>query len=233
MRIRNTFAAAFAALFIAFTTGTAPAAPADLDDSLRAAARNGSAARITQLLTEGANPNLFMENGDTLFTYVMRSDAPAAAEAVMNDPRFNLNLSNRFGETPLMLAVFKGEEDMMNTLIKRGADVNGARNWTALHYAATEGRESMLKTLIQKGADVNAQTNAGVTALHMAARKPSRAAVMTLLRAGAYRDLCTDRGLSPADFAMKAGDEELGRYLAVERCAFEGRRPTSGKRTVK
>ena len=56
----------------------------------------------------------------------------------------------------------------------------------------------------------------------MAARMPSRETVMTLLRAGAYHDYCTDRGLSPADFAKKAGDEELAKYLAVETCAVKG-----------
>ena len=61
-----------------------------------------------------------------------------------------------------------------------------------------------------------------ITALDMAARKPSREAVMMLLRAGAYRDYCTDRGMSAADFAKKAGDEELAKYLAVKTCAVTG-----------
>lgn len=80
----------------------------------------------------------------------------------------------------------------------------------------------MMKRLIELGADVNAQTKAGITALDMAARKPSREAVMMLLRAGAYRDYCTDRGMSAADFAKKAGDEELAKYLAVKTCAVTG-----------
>lgn len=218
-----------AALLLTALLGFASAAQAAPEDDLRQATRNGSTAQITALLSEGADPNLFMENGDTLFTYAMRSDAPEAARVIMDDPRFKMNLANRFGETPLMLAVFKGQKPIFEALLARGADVNGAKNWTALHYAATEGRDDFVKALIEKGADVNAQTTAGVTALHMAARKPDRAAVMTLLRAGAYRDLCTDRGLSPADFAKNAGDEELGKYLAVERCAYKGPRPKTAK----
>ena len=65
-------------------------------------------------------------------------------------------------------------------------------------------------------------TDLVITALDMAARKPSREAVMMLLRAGAYRDYCTDRGMSAADFAKKAGDEELAKYLAVKTCAVTG-----------
>lgn len=132
----------------------------------------------------------------------------------------NIVLEN--GETPLMLAVIKGREAEFDRLLKLGAKVNKTRGWTPLHYAATEGRTSMMKRLIELGADVNAQTKAGITALDMAARKPSREAVMMLLRAGAYRDYCTDRGMSAADFAKKAGDEELAKYLAVKTCAVTG-----------
>ena len=52
----------------------------------------------------------------------------------------------------------------------------------------------------------------------MAARRPSREVVMTLLRAGSYRDLCNDKGQSPADAAKLAGDEELSKFLAIEKC---------------
>ena len=62
------------------------------------------------------------------------------------------------------------------------------------------------------------RTNQGVTPLHMAARLPSRSVVLTLLRAGANRNYCTTAGLSPADFAKKAGDDELAKYLATESC---------------
>ena len=62
------------------------------------------------------------------------------------------------------------------------------------------------------------QTYSGVTPLYMAARKPSREVVMTLLRAGSYRDLCNDKGQSPADAASNAGDEELSKFLAIEKC---------------
>lgn len=75
-----------------------------------------------------------------------------------------------------------------------------------------------MKKLLSLGADPNVRTNQGVTPLHMAARLPSRNVVLTLLRAGAYRNYCTTAGLSPADFAKKAGDEELAKYLAIERC---------------
>ena len=106
---------------------------------------------------------------------------------------------------------------MAERLVAMGAKVNKS-GWTPLHYAATEGHIDLMQWLLDLGADVNVQTRAGVTPLYMAARKPSRQAVMLLLKHGAYRDLCTERGESPATAATRAGDKELGDYLAVEKC---------------
>lgn len=194
-------------------------------DELRRAVRTGNAAAAKRLLASGLAPNSLMENGDTLFTYAMRSDSPETAKVVMEAEGFDPNALNRFGETPLMLAVFKGNEAIFKRLLELGASTKGAPGkWTPLHYAATEGRRTFVDYLIEHGADVNAQTKAGVTPLMMAARKPSRVVVTQLLRAGAYRDYCTDKGMSPADFARNAGDDELADYLKVERCAVKGRR---------
>lgn len=194
-------------------------------DELRRAVRTGNAAAAKRLLASGLTPNSLMENGDTLFTYAMRSDAPETAKVVMEAEGFDPNALNRFGETPLMLAVFKGNEAIFKRLLELGASTEGVPGrWTPLHYAATEGRRTFVEYLIEHGADVNAQTKAGVTPLMMAARKPSRVVVTQLLRAGAYRDYCTDKGMSPADFARNAGDDELAEYLAIERCAVKGRR---------
>ena len=182
----------------------------------------GNATDVRRLLSTGITPNIVLENGDTPLTWALRSESWDLARVLLDAQGIDVNMENRHGETPLMLAVIKGREAEFDRLLKLGAKVNKTRGWTPLHYAATEGRTSMMKRLIELGADVNAQTKAGITALDMAARKPSREAVMMLLRAGAYRDYCTDRGMSAADFAKKAGDEELAKYLAVKTCAVTG-----------
>lgn len=186
------------------------------------ALRNGNASEVDRLLKEGITPNIILDNGDTPLTYAFRSDSWAVVKVLLKTPGININMENRHGETPLMMAVFKGRNDEFEQLLKAGAEVNKAKGWTPLHYAATEARIDLMKRLIDLGANVNAQTKAGVTPLDMAARRPNREAVMVLLRAGAYRDYCTDAGLSPSDFARKAGDDELAKYLAVETCAVRG-----------
>lgn len=178
--------------------------------------------KVSSLLKKGVNPNIILENGDTPLTYALRYDNWRMAETLLASSLTDVSKENNMGETPLMLAVFKGREDFFNKMIERGASVNKAEGWTALHYAATEGREDFVERLIKLGANVNAQTKSGVTPLYMAARFPDRECVMLLLRAGAYRDYCNQGGLSPADMARRSGDTELADYLAVDRCAVRG-----------
>lgn len=208
--------------------GLAPLDAAQLSE-FRNAVRSGNVRVVKRLLDAGVNPNIRMENGDTAFTYAVRAETPAVAKELLAAKDFDINDPNRFGETPLMLAVFKGDETLFNALIEKGADPNAGSNWNPLLYAATEGRVDFIKRLLELGANPNVQTNAGVTPLIMAARKPSREAVVTLLRAGAWRDWCTERGDSPADFARRAGDEELAKYLAIPGCSLKGKTQTSPK----
>ena len=186
------------------------------------AVEHAQSTKVRSLLQEGVNPNILLESGDTPLTHALRYDNWTMVDVLMASKLTDVTKENRMGETPLMLAVFKGREDYFDEMLKRGASVNKPSGWTALHYAATEGREDFVERLLKLGADVNAQTKTGVTPLHMAARLPDRACVMLLLRAGAYRDYCNQGGLSPSDMARRAGDAELADFLAIERCAVRG-----------
>lgn len=162
--------------------------------------------------------DLILPEGDTPLTLALRAESKRSIDYLLGLEDVDVTKRNRFGESPLMLAVFKANDKAMETILERGGLPNERHGWSALHYAATQGNDEYVKKLLSLGADPNVRTNQGVTPLHMAARLPSRSVVLTLLRAGAYRNYCTTSGLSPADFAKKAGDDELAKYLAIERC---------------
>lgn len=201
--------------------GKRPADPAEEAalKNLEAAilADNVSAVRAS-LLTEDI-VNRILPEGDTALTLALRAESRRSVDALLASDKVDVTVRNRFGESPLMLAVFKGNNAVFEELLKRGARPDEKSGWSALHYAAAQGNKAYVERLLSLGADPNVRTNQGVTPLHMAARIPARDVILTLLRAGAYRDYCTTAGKSPADFARKAGDEELATYLAVERCA--------------
>jgi ankyrin repeat protein len=174
---------------------------------------------VKKLLDEGMDPNTYVADGDPAIVRAIRMDSKSVIEVLLAAKGINIDQASDLGETALMLAAFKGDMKLVQTLLDRGASVNRVGGWTPLHYAATNGHADIVKLFLQKGARVNVLTSAGVTPLYMAARRPSREVVMMLLKAGAFRDLCNDQGLSPADAAKKAGDEKLAEYLKIDKCA--------------
>lgn len=67
------------------------------------------------------------------------------------------------GMTPLLLAVFRGNMEMVRFLVENGADVNlpDVHRRSPLHYAASHEHNDIQKYLTDKGADVNAKDSQG------------------------------------------------------------------------
>ncbi len=81
--------------------------------------------------------------------------------------QINLNVKDDSGRTPMHLAALHGRTDIVQALIKAGADKDATNNSgeTPMHYAAREGRTDIVQALIEAGADKEAKTNYGETAL--------------------------------------------------------------------
>ncbi len=62
--------------------------------------------------------------------------------------------------SPLNLAAWNGNEQVVKLLLDRGADVNSTEDYgcTPLHRAAMMGHLSIVKMLVEYGADINAKT---------------------------------------------------------------------------
>jgi ankyrin repeat protein len=128
------------------------------------------------------------------------------------------------------VAVSNGCAGVARLLVDNGADVNLADSHGAgpLHQA-TSAYVAML--LMSKGANVNAADENGLTPLHMAAFYGRSPVVTVLLRRGAnptarttgtaalqpekrYADVILPAGMTPLEFAEKAGQAEAAHLLA-------------------
>lgn len=173
------------------------------DDFFRAIIRD-DARSLNSLLDRGFDPNTpapDLRHG-LMMALSLPQPSVAAAQALVNFRGTDLNVRNAQGETPLMLAVLKGQLALAADMISRGADVNQP-GWTPLHYAATEGSSVMVALMLKHHAFVDAESPNGTTPLMMAAQYGSPEAVKLLLEAGAQPQQRNQQGLSALEFAQR------------------------------
>ena len=100
----------------------------------------------------------------------------------------NIDIVNKFGQTPLHYFCSKGNLQVVKFLINNNANPNLMDNncMTFLHYAAYRGDLAMVKYLVSKGVNPNLMDNQGLTPLHFASNKGKTFIVEYLLDYGVY-----------------------------------------------
>jgi uncharacterized protein len=192
----------------------APAASSDTSapPELHVAARNDHATTVMKLLLEGVDPNVRDKQGNTALHVAIREESGKAFETLLKSPGTDVSAINQAGETPLMLAALKGQLDWAKALVKRGALVNEP-GWSALHYAAAGPNEHLVRWLVEQGADIDARSDNGTTPLMMAAGYGGLSGAEVLIAAGADVTLSNDHHMTAADFARRAGQDEMAEKL--------------------
>jgi uncharacterized protein len=172
---------------------------------------------LRQAMDQGADLNGLSQHQETALTMALRLGSQRVIRALMSDRRLDVNRANGAGETPLMLAALKGQQEWVRRLLLRGAYVNHP-GWTPLHYAASHSSEAalpMVEALLAYHAYIDAESPNGTTPLMMAAHFGVEAVVVSLLEAGADASLRNEQGLSALDFARRADRPDI--VLRLER----------------
>ncbi|XP_065088760.1 ankyrin-3-like isoform X3 [Ochlerotatus camptorhynchus] len=123
----------------------------------------------------------------------------------------DINTCNANGLNALHLAAKDGHFEIVQELLKRGANVDNAtkKGNTALHIASLAGQKEIIQLLLQYNASVNVQSQNGFTPLYMAAQENHDECVNLLLAKGANPALATEDGFTPLAVAMQQGHDKV------------------------
>jgi ankyrin repeat protein len=172
-----------------------------------------SAPGIRTALKAGEDPNALNDDGDSPLMVALKNESYAAAGVLAEHPGTEIDLANKVGETPLMMAALKGQTELCRKLIARGAKLERS-GWTPLHYAASGEQIAVVRLMLDSGAEIDSRSPNRTTPLMMAARYGAEDMVVLLLARGANAALRNDRDLTAFDFATTAGREELAKRIA-------------------
>jgi ankyrin repeat protein len=181
-------------------------------------------ATVASLLSRGFDGNTRDPKGNHALYLAAREKSLKVANVLLQWSKIDPEVRTASDESPLMIAALNGHEDLVKTLIAKGAAVNKT-GWTALHYAATRGHTEIIKLLLDKYAYIDAESPNGTTPLMMAAFYGTPSAVKLLLESGADPLLKNIQGLSAIDFANRANRADAAEVIA----AFVRARQPRGK----
>ena len=167
---------------------------------------------VSRMLAAGLDPNQLDPHGQPALILALQGESLKVAKVLWDAKGIDIDVRNRVGETPLMMAALKAEVDAAGALVAHGAAVQ-KDGWSPLHYAATGGSAAIVNLLLAKGAALEARSPNGTTPLMMAARYGNEEAVDALLAAGADRTSKNDLGMDASAFAASAGREKLAARL--------------------
>lgn len=135
------------------------------------AAANGDIIKVRQLIEEGANVNLRIENQWTPLQIAVTGGKTDVVRLLIEK---GADINGRLPDqrTPLHTAAYMGRTDEAKFLIEKGADIRARdeKQNTPLHTASTFGKTDVARVLLDKGADINARNTDKDTPLHLAAR---------------------------------------------------------------
>ncbi|MFT7802843.1 kinase D-interacting substrate of 220 kDa-like [Arapaima gigas] len=119
------------------------------------------------------------------------------------------------GQTPLMLAAEQGSLEIVQELIRRGANVNldDVDCWTALISSAKEGHVDVVKELLESGAYIEHRDMGGWTALMWAAYKGRVEVAKILLENGANPNTTGQYSVYPIIWAAGRGHAQIVHLL--------------------
>ena len=208
--MRNSFKlhCAFSAAFLGFSS-LVLAQTADQIADFTKAAKFDDVSEVQSLIKAGVSPNTLDPKGNPMLIVAIRDKSLKVTDLLIANPATDVNLANKSGENPLMMASIEGELPVVESLVlKKKADVNKS-GWTPVHYACTTGKLSVAQFLVANGAKVNALSPSDTTPLMMAVSSGNEQLIKFLLDNGADLRMRNHEGYSAIDVAALFSRDDI------------------------
>lgn len=147
---------------------------------------------------------------------------PSACKALLGNGA-QIDAVNEIGRTPLMAAIEGGHEDVIDLLLKGGANadpevgasmhVDGLGGASPLYIATRKENLAVIKKLLKRGVDVNRPAPNGWTPLKSAAQQGNLDIVKVLLDAGADPNIADNTNYTPLMNAVSGEHEDIVKLL--------------------
>lgn len=176
---------------------------------------------LVKILTKAASQNHFngwskIQKANLLFYAVencleevvldcVKENKSKNIEDYADNSGFNLDVRDKYGKTPLLIATELGYNTIAECLLEYGADPNAAdihRGLSSLMIAAWTGNRKLVNTLIKYQANVNALSHWGCSPLSLAMGNNRTNVTRILLKAGADVCLINQNGDTPLSMAI-------------------------------
>lgn len=157
-----------------------------------------------------------------LMNAVQKNDLAAVKKLIAQG--VDVSEADAGGDSPLIMAAYKGYTEIVRALLEAGADVGAldpGMKATALHAAAYAGRTDAARLLIEHNIDIDRQgPYNGYTALHDAVWQNNVGVAEVLINAGANLHIQSNSGETPLEFARSKGHTKIAQM--IERKLAEG-----------
>ncbi|KAK7080240.1 hypothetical protein SK128_027060, partial [Halocaridina rubra] len=184
--------------------------------------KNGNAEQLANVLDEGISVNARGPNnkvqGRAALHYAVAGEDVEKVKLLIErgaDVDIESKLRDDYGATPLQLAAETGNCEIVEVLLKAGAnpEIMDVEKLRAVHVAAAHGRLDVLKLLASNDCDLFTRTGDQSTALHYAASKGSLDVVKWLIDQGMDPRLKKRGGKTAKDLAEKFGHKDVKMFL--------------------
>ena len=165
------------------------------------AAKSDDASEVKSLLKKGVNPNTVDANGSPMLVLATREKSLKVIDVLLGDKNIDVDLSDKNGETPLMMASIDGNLPLVKTLVINHKAQLDHIGWTPLHYACAKGQLEVAQFLIANGAIVDSMSLGNTTPLMMAVQSGNEKLIKLLLDKDADLQLRNSQRLTAIDIA--------------------------------